>query len=186
VAPVGSAHELVAIKKRFGWTAMEKAYLNEACFTPITLWRFEARLKQNHPHLLFTTALQQLDEGFPEERTSPQIGDTFALLSRAHEQSRTQLLRTICQRLLDTLQQETPAQHQPVEASLPHDAFFGAGGEKPEWVLDKPARDGVEERTAAAAYHLLRLLQAVHLTLPGSRDLLYLALTRGLPSCARF
>ena len=233
VAQAGSAHELVAIKQRFDWTAVErvcqtyrlydgkqgveathtvqhlylgvvlKAYhnwsydttarkvrcdvllrwfvgyrLNETTFAPVTLWRFESWLRQNHPNLFFTTTLQQIDEDFPEERTAPQIGDTFALLSRAHEQSRTQLLRTTALRLLDALKQVAPSHHQQVEASLPRDALFGAAGDKPEWLLDKPARDALEERTAVAAHHLLRLVQAVHSTLPCSRNLLYLALTR--------
>ena len=154
--------------------------LDEAPFAPVTLWRFESWLKQNHPNLLFTTTLNQIDEDFPEERTTPQIGDTFALLSRAHEQSHTQLLRTTALRLLDALRQMAPTQQQQVEASLLHDALFGAAGEKPEWFLDKPARDAVEERTAGAAHHLLCLVQAVHSTLPCSRDLLYLALSRWL------
>ena len=129
VAQAGRAHELVAIKERFDWTAIEKACnayrlydgkqgvaathtvqqlclgvvlktyhdwsydttakqvrcdsllrwfvgyrLDEAPFAPVTLWRFEVWLKQNHPNLLFTTTLQQIDEDFPEERTAPQIG----------------------------------------------------------------------------------------------------------------
>lgn len=152
--------------------------LDEATFAPVTLWRFESWLKQNHPHLFFTTSLQQIDEDFPEERTAPQIGDTFALLSRAHEQSRTQLLRTTALRLLDALNQVAPTQHQRVEASLSPEVLFGAAREKPEWLLDKPARDALEERTAVAAHHLLRLVQAEHSTLPCSRNLLYLALTR--------
>jgi hypothetical protein len=45
-------------------------------------------------------------------------------------------------------------------------------------LLDKSARDALEERTAVVAHHLLRLVQAVHSTQPCSRNLLYLALTR--------
>ncbi len=151
--------------------------LDEATFSAATLWRFERWLKAHHPTLLFTKTLQKIDEDFPEERTAAQIGDTFALLARAQEQSRTQLLRTTASRLLAALQRMTPAHHQQVEAALGREALFGGAGEKPEWFLDKPARDAREEYTAVAAHQLLRLVEGVHQTLPCSSDLLYLALT---------
>lgn len=154
--------------------------LDQATFSPATLWRFERWLKAHHPTLLFTKTLQSIDEDFPEEPTATQIGDTFALLARAHEQSRTQLLRTTAGRLLAALQQVTPAHHQRVVAALQQVALFGDAGEKPEWFLDKPARDAREERTALAAHHLLRLVEAVHQMLPSSSALLYRTLTRWL------
>lgn len=233
VTRAGGADELVAIKQRFDWTAMEqactgyrrydgkqgveathtvrqlylgvvlKAYydwsydttarrvrcdslarwfvgyrLDEATFSAVTLWRFEAWLKEKHPQLLFGTTLHQSDEDFPEKRTAAQIGDTFALLSRAHEQSRTQLLRMTARRLLHALEQVTPVHHEQVTAALQDAALYGGAEEKPEWLLEKEARDALEERTALAAHSLLRLVQSVQATLPGSSDLLHLALTR--------
>lgn len=152
--------------------------LNQSTFSAVTLWRFEAWLKQHHPHLPFVETLQQIDEDFPEEQTKFQIGDTFAMISRAHEQSRTQLLRTLSHRLLTALDQVTPTGRQRVDASLVHEALFGLPTEQPEWRMQKAERDALEERTAVAAHQLLRLVQGVLSTLPASQDLLYLCLTR--------
>ena len=240
VGQAGIAHELVAIKQDFDWSAVEqvcqafrlyagkqgveathtlgqlclgvvlKSYYNlsyaataqkvrsdslmrwfvgyrldETSFSPVTLWRFDAWLKQHHPRLLFTQTLEQIDQDFPEETSAPQIGDTFAMRTRAHEQSRTELLRTCGQGLLTALKQVTPLPNPLLETDLNRTALFGAVGDKPEWALDKPQRDLLEVSTAVAAHQLLGQVQAVYATLPRSRDLLYLALTHRLSLLAK-
>lgn len=154
--------------------------LNESTFSPATLCRFDNWLRDNHPRLLFNGILAQIDQDFPAEREAPQTGDTYAMLTRSAAQSRTDLLRTTCQRLLNALRQVTATGHAQVEAALPAEALFGAADERPEWSLDKAARAEREQYTALAAQQLLTLVEAVMPTLPASRDILYQVLVRWL------
>lgn len=152
--------------------------LNERTFSAVTLERFEVWLKEHHPHLFFVVSLQQIDEDFPEERTAPQIGDTFAMRSRASEQSRTQLLRILALRILTQLETNWPEMRQAVEGVLPREELFGAPTERPEWRQSKEQRDKLEERTACAAHHLLCAVRKVLTTAPNRQDVLMLALER--------
>lgn len=166
------------------WQALYRGFvgynLNERTFSAVTLQRFEVWLREHHPALMFTVTLQQIDEDFPEEKTAPQIGDTFAMRSRAHEQSRTQLLRTLAQRILTQLEKLSPQMLQCIEATTPREALFGAATEKPEWRLQKHERTDLEERTARAAHHLLRAVRKELASAPGKQDVVRLALERWL------
>lgn len=154
--------------------------LHERTFSAVTLERFEVWLREHHPHLLFFTSLQQIDEDFPEEKVAPQIGDTFAMRSRAREQSRTELLRTLAERILTQLEGSSPEVHQAVTGTLNREAIFGAPTERPEWRLSKEQRDKLEERTARAAHYLLRTVRSALASAPKRQDVLMLALERTL------
>ncbi|GIV76866.1 MAG: hypothetical protein KatS3mg050_2183 [Litorilinea sp.] len=154
--------------------------LHERTFSAVTLERFEVWLKEHHPHLLFVVSLKQIDEDFPEEKRAPQIGDTFAMRSRAHEQSRTQLLRTLALRILTQLEINAPELRQSVAGMLSREELFGASSEQPEWRQAKEARDKLEERTARAAHHLLRGVRQELASLPHKQDVVMQALERWL------
>jgi len=126
----------------------------------LTLWRFEQWVKQKQRRLFFEATLRQIDAAFAAEQQATQIGDTFALASRAHDQSRTAMLRGACRRLLGYLAQVTPTGHVQVVAGVDQAALFGAKDERPEHFLEKPEREALELRTATAAHDCLRLVAA--------------------------
>jgi hypothetical protein len=134
--------------------------LREQTVSDTTLWRFEQYVKQQGAEHFFVETLRQIDEDFPAERTAAQVGDTFALRSKARAQSRTALLRTASQHLLRTVAVAAPADYALLLAHLAAAALFGQEDEPPEHWLDKPARDALEERTALAAYRLWQQGQA--------------------------
>lgn len=154
--------------------------LNERSFSSVTLWRFDDWLKEHHPRLLFTKTLQMIDEDFPEERTAPQVGDTYAMLARAAPQSHTVLLRMTAKQVLSALEQVSADASEVVHSCFALETLFGASDETPERFMQKPERDALEVQTALAAHHLLRLVQGAYAALPRSRDCCHLALERRL------
>lgn len=152
--------------------------LDEPTFAPVTLWRFEAWLKESHSRLLFTEVLTQIDEDFPDDAQTAQVGDTFALVSRAHAQSRTELLRDACRRLLHALAQVAPQGYQCVLMQMAHEALFGAATDTREWGMNKAERNAREERTALAARQLLEHVRQVQTAVPPTQDILYRCLVR--------
>lgn len=133
--------------------------LGEATLSYSTLWRFGEWLKKHQPRLLFNEILKQIDADFPAEASAPQVGDTFALHSRAREQSRIELLRTACTAVLTQLATVSTAGHQAVVQVLDKTQLFGADDEKPEHWLEKADRDARERRTALGAHHCLTLVE---------------------------
>ena len=136
--------------------------LNERSFSSVTLWRFDDWLKEHHPRLLFTKTLQMIDEDFPEERTAPQVGDTYAMLARAAPQSHTVLLRMTAKQVLSALEQVSADASEVVHSCFALETLFGASDETPERFMQKPERDALEVQTALAAHHLLRLVQGAY------------------------
>lgn len=134
--------------------------LGEATLSYSTLWRFDAWVKAEQPRLFFNELLRQIEADFPAEASAAQLGDTFALHSRAHEQSRIELLRTACQRLLQQLLTVAADSHRAVLAALDGPQLFGAVDERPASWLDKAERAARELRTAVAAHHCWSLVQA--------------------------
>lgn len=132
--------------------------LCEATPDHVTLWRFAQWVQRHAPRVFFDETLKQLYAARPEQRSQAQIGDTFALVSRAKEQSRMELLRTACRRLLAYLAAVTASGEVTVRAGLDLAALFGAGHECPERLLEKTERDTREVRTARAAHECLRLV----------------------------
>lgn len=153
---------------------------NERSFSTVTLWRFDDWLKKHHPRLLFTKTLQMIDEDFPEERSAPQVGDTYAMLARAAPQSHTVLLRMTAKQVLSALSQVSTPASEALHNCFALETLFGSTDETPERFLKKPERDALEVQTALAAHHLLRLVQAAYAALPHSRDCCHLALERRL------
>jgi hypothetical protein len=146
----------------------------------VTLQRFEAWVNEHHPRLFFNTLLRQIDEDFAPTAPQPQVGDTFALQANVAEQSRTHLLRSACQRLVKAWNQLCPATPLPGLTPALRQALWGSEGERPEYALDKAARDTRECQTALAAYTLLELAQAAQAQLPPGHSLLYAVYLRWL------
>jgi IS5 family transposase len=134
--------------------------LCEATLSSSTLWRFGDWLKEHQPRLLFNEMLKQSDEDFPAEAQAAQVGDTFVLHSRAHEQTRIVMLRCACQTVLQQLAAVTAASHGTVLAALDGSQLFGTEDETPEQWLEKTDRAAREIRTALGAQHCLTLVQA--------------------------
>lgn len=139
--------------------------LTDATLDHLTLWRFEQWVKQQHARLFFDEILKQIDQAHPTEVARPQIGDTFALVSRACEQSRTALLRKAAHALLNYLAAVTPTGHAALLADCTVGDLFGHAHEPPEYYLTKVERDALEIRTATAAHALLRRVTAQRLAL---------------------
>jgi IS5 family transposase len=132
--------------------------LCEPTLDHVTLWRFGTWVQQHAPRVFFDETLRQLYSAQPSEREQAQAGDTFALLSRAKEQSRTEMLRDASRRLLNYLAAVTPSATIVVRAELNEAALFGTATECPEHYLEKAERDALEVRTATAAHECLRLV----------------------------
>ena len=137
----------------------------------MTVWRFAEWMKKHQPRRYFDEVLRQIDAAFPEETKREQIGDTFALVSRAKEMSRTELLRQGAQKLLANLGQVNPTAKAEVLAGDDGVGLFGTVNEKPEWFLEKAERDALELRTARAAHDLLWRVDGLVSQLPESREL---------------
>lgn len=154
--------------------------LDEATLSYVTLQRFAIWVLRNQPRTMFNEILQQIDADFPEETSSAQVGDTFALLAHAAEQSRTLLLRDACRRLLHYLQQVHPATYDNVLAQLKPEELFGKADELPEYRMDKGQRDGLEWQTALAADGCLYLVWRHFASLPRQNTLECYAMQRWL------
>lgn len=134
--------------------------LGEATLSYSTLWRFGNWVKVHQPRLFFNEILRQIDADFPAEASAAQVGDTFALHSRAREQSRIELLRTAAQRVLQQLASLAVERHRAVVVRLEATHLFGAADERPEHWLDQEERAARELRTAVAAQRCLTEVQA--------------------------
>lgn len=154
--------------------------LDEAVFSYVTLQRFAVYVETHCPRAYFDEILNQIDEDYPDDAQADQVGDTFALLSRATEQSRTELLRTSCRRLLGYLKQVEPALYEEVGRLLNQEQLFGRADEVAEFLLDKCERDACELRTALAADSCLVLVWSRVAQLPKCRSVDFLALQRWL------
>ncbi len=64
-----------------------------------TLERFELYLILNHPRLFFDTILKQIDTAFPDDRSRPQLEDTFAMQASTALESIIKRLRHTTQEL---------------------------------------------------------------------------------------
>jgi len=129
-----------------------------------TISRFENYLILHHHRLFFDTVLKQIDEAFPDDRTRPQIADTFAVHADAALESLNKRLRHGCQNLLVAFQNENAAAYDRLWTQLKVNDIFGAESEKIEYRLS------IEQRQE-------RLL----LTLNGISDCLRLVQTTTIP-----
>lgn len=100
-----------------------------------TLSRFETHLILNHPRLFFDTMLRLIDIAFPDERTRPQIGDTFAMHANAALESLIKRLRHGTQELFLAYQKAAPKAYEQLYASIDMAGLFGEGAEKTECYL---------------------------------------------------
>lgn len=154
--------------------------LDEVVFSYVTLQRFAVYVETQCPRAYFDEILNQIDKAYAQDAQAAQVGDSFALLSRATEQSRTVLLRTSCRRLLGYLKQVEPGLYAEVGRLLNQEQLFGRANERAEFLLDKCERDACELRTALAADHCLVLVWSRVAHLPQRRSVEFLALQRWL------
>ena len=145
--------------------------LHEPTPDHMTLWRFESWVKAHQPRLFFDGVLRAIDEAFPEEAQQAQIGDTFAMASRAREQSRTELMRMAAAKVLHHLEVATPAAYAQLLGQVDGVGLFGTEEEKPERFLEKAERDALELRTGRAVHGLLCAVAPLLAALPTNRDI---------------
>jgi hypothetical protein len=123
-----------------------------------TLERFEQWVSTRQHRLLFDEVLRQIDQDFPEQRTQPQIGDTFALRANATRESLITLLRHTARLMLTTLKEAAPESHQRVQATCDPIALFGPVNEPHAYWL-KPEEK--HQRLATTVQAVVRCGQAV-------------------------
>ncbi|MEM7131053.1 MAG: transposase [Chloroflexota bacterium] len=131
-----------------------------------TLWRFNQWVQEHQPRLFFNTILKQIDEDFPEEREKMQAGDTYAMLAVVNAQSRTQLLRTSCQNLLDAIESPIPVVYHILIPTVDRVALFGQEDDPKEAWLEIDERKALEVKTALAAANFLIQVENVLKGLP--------------------
>jgi hypothetical protein len=149
-----------------------------ATFSYITLQRFGVWVCEHQPRLIFEEVLKQIDADFPAEREAAQVGDTYALVADVAQQSRTEMLRDGCRRLLQHGQAVSVALYEAVRGQVAWEALFGGEQERPAYGLEKAERDGLDLRTAVAAAGCLRQVEAQMAAYTGPRSLAYLALAK--------
>jgi hypothetical protein len=125
-----------------------------------TLERFEQWVRTHESGLFFDATLHQIDADFPELRSRPQIGDTFALRANAAKESLVTLLRHTCRRLLAEFQQAAPERARLVIAQLNISVLFGASEEVAEVFLPLAQRQARLQTVVAHALHCAQLVRA--------------------------
>ena len=125
-----------------------------------TLERFEQWVSVHHPRLFFDTVLHQIDADFPDLRSRPQIGDTFALRADAAKESLSTLIRHTCRRLLTAFQAIAPDRTQTVRTQLNQPALFGAPGEVAEVFLPEAQRQARLHSVVSHARYCAQLVSA--------------------------
>lgn len=116
-----------------------------------TLDRFEQWVNTHQHRIFFDEILKQIDALFPQERTQPQVGDSFALQANAAKESLVDLIRHTCRRLLWTLQAGCPENEAWVQTQLSNVALFGASDERGEFWLSDSERAARLQTTVLAA-----------------------------------
>lgn len=125
-----------------------------------TLERFEQWVRAHESGLFFDATLHQIDADFPELRTRPQIGDTFALRANAAKESLVTLLRHTCRRLLAEFQQAAPDRALLVTSQFNMVALLGAPEEVDEVFLTLTQRQARLQTVVAHALHCAQLVRA--------------------------
>ena len=120
-----------------------------------TLCRFELYLICHHPRLFFDTILAQIDAAFPDDRTRPQIGDTFAMHANAALESLSKRLRHTTQELLVAYQITAPDAYAQFWSQLDEVALFGETDEPTECYLSSDQRRQRLLQTVDAALNCL-------------------------------
>jgi len=116
-----------------------------------TLERFEQWVCEHQHRQFFDQVLTQIDRDFPDERTQPQVGDTFAMQADAARESLVCLLRHTCQRLLCSLAQLDPHALATLQPHYDAEALFGPAHEVNAFYLNEAARLARLQTTARAA-----------------------------------
>jgi hypothetical protein len=124
-----------------------------------TLSRFELYLVFNHPRLFFDTVLRQIDAAFPEDRTRPQIGDTFAMHANAALESLVKRLRHAAQEMLRAYHTADLDAYTRLWLQLDEAALFGVADEKTECTLSSEQRQQRLLLTVDAVLRCLHLLE---------------------------
>jgi len=140
-----------------------KWFVGYAIFEPgpdhTTLERFEQWVCLHQPRLFFDTVLRQIDADFPDRRTRPQIGDTFALRANAAKESLLTLLRHSGRRLLTEFEKVAPARVKAVKQQLNQPALFGAPDEVAEAFLPEAQRQALLQTVVLHARHCGQLIR---------------------------
>ena len=125
-----------------------------------TISRFENYLILHHPRLFFDTVLKQIDKAFPDDRTRPQIADTFAVHADAALESLNKRLRHSCQNLLVAFQKEDATAYDHLWSELDVSHIFGKEDEKTEYYLSVEQRQERLLLTLNGVSDCLQLVQS--------------------------
>jgi len=174
--PVPQLVRAFLVKYLFDWSLREiewhvrfnlvvKWFVGYPLFAPgpdhSTLDRFDLWVCFHQRRTAFDEVLRQIDAAFPNERQSPQIGDTFALQANAAKESLVRLLRHTCQRLLTALDAADAPRGAQVRAQLDTVALFGPPHELGEYRLKPEERAARLQTTVLAALDCAQQVRAV-------------------------
>jgi hypothetical protein len=123
-----------------------------------TLERFEQWVIDQQHRTLFDEVLRQIDRDFPDQRSQPQIGDTFALRANAAKESLVNVLRHTARLMLATLAAAAPDSHQRVQAAYDVVALFGPADEPDAYWLTP---DDKQQRLTTTVHAVVQCVQAV-------------------------
>jgi hypothetical protein len=99
--------------------------------------RFEQWVAQQQARAFFDEVLSQIDAELPQERSRPQLVDSYALQSRAAKVSLVTLLRQVAREVLGALQGAHPLRYTLLQSTLDREALFGEKKEDRRWSEEK-------------------------------------------------
>lgn len=115
---------------------------------------FEKWVREQHVDLFFVEVLRQIYDDFPEERSAPQMGDTFAMQANAAKESLIRLIRHTCHSFLSVFADVNLDIYSQVMVMIDSEALFGKEKERPEFYLSDAER---KERQLKVAREALKL-----------------------------
>jgi hypothetical protein len=140
--------------------------LFEQVFDHTTLERFELWLLTYQRRLFFDEILRQIDQAFPQDRRSPHLVDSYAMLARAAKVSLIPLVRATCRHLLAELERGQPSHHAHILSLLDLTALFGVEDEPAAPSLTETERQGRLQSVVTEALRCHRFVREVLLIPP--------------------
>lgn len=172
---VGGVNDLSLreLEQRIRYDLVVRWYVGYARFeeTPdhVTLERFTLWMLSEHERLLFDEVLGQIEQDFPQERQRVQIGDTYALIANAAQESLVRRLRHATQYLQRACKRERLGDEQSGLSNYNWSALYGEPKEPIEALLDKDKRQQRQTATVLAVHDLLGRIEPALKAFPPSQ-----------------
>ena len=128
-------------------------HLWETAPSYVTLSLFETYLMEKEPRLFFDEILRQIDEWCPEDKKRIQIGDTYAMLANAAEETLIRRLQHCHQMVLRFLKK---SEQSEILNSIETDKLLGSKEDKKEQYLSKTEKSTRLTTTIQASNQLLK------------------------------